>query len=123
MHDEHPSFAARSQQNPSVNRGEAIRALLNHEQLRNVQVTAANILIEAFASGTLSTLNDELLRRRAEYHLGWCPNALDSAQARGVVAQTRCLVLTHIGNASESVTIRFAVLGVALEPIRRYLQN
>ncbi len=61
MHDKHPSFAARSQQNPSVNCGEAIQALLNHEQLRNVQVTAANILIEAFASGTLSCVPSLLL--------------------------------------------------------------
>ena len=61
MHNEHPSFAARSQQNPSVNRAEAIRALLNHEHLRNVQVTAANILIEAFASGTLSCVLSLLL--------------------------------------------------------------
>lgn len=61
MHNEHPSFAARSQQNPSVNRAEAIRALLNHEQLCNVQVTAANILIEAFASGTLSCVLSLLL--------------------------------------------------------------
>lgn len=123
--------------------------LLDHQQLRNVQFTTTNILIEAFAAGNLScvvapsallpltffcsTLNDETLRRRAENHLGWVSNSLDSAQARVVIAQTRCLVLvtscplslvaadihpspvkTHIDKAAASTTIRFAVLGVAL---------
>ncbi|KDQ26083.1 hypothetical protein PLEOSDRAFT_1085357 [Pleurotus ostreatus PC15] len=88
--------------------------LLDHQQLRNVQFTTTNILIEVFAAGNLSTLNDEVLRRRAENHLGWVSNSLDSAQARLVVAQTCCLVLTHIDKAAASTTIRFAVLGVAL---------
>ncbi|KAF9492847.1 cytochrome P450 [Pleurotus eryngii] len=116
--------------------------LLDHQQLRNVQFTTTNILIEAFAAGNLFTLNDETLQRRAENHLGWVSNSLDSAQARVVIAQTRCLVLvtscplslaaadihplpvkTHIDKAAASTTIRFAVLGVALEPIRQYLQT
>ncbi|KAF9488752.1 hypothetical protein BDN71DRAFT_1593840 [Pleurotus eryngii] len=120
-------YPARAQQPAHGPHGQPFHSaaplLLDHQQLRSVQFTATNILIEAFASGTLSSLNDEILRRRAEYHLQWHPNALDSEQARVVVSQTRCLVLSHIEEACTSITIRFAVLGVALEPICCYLQN
>lgn len=81
------------------------RVLLDKHQLRCVQFASSNILIEAFAAGTLwcvaacsvdaplltkprSTMNDEALRRRAEAHLGGSTNTLDSAQAHFVVSQT-----------------------------------
>ncbi|KDQ25051.1 hypothetical protein PLEOSDRAFT_1086016 [Pleurotus ostreatus PC15] len=92
------------------------QALLDHQQLRRVQFAASNILIEAFASGNLPSMNDETLRRHAEYDLGWRTNSLDSEHARLVVFQTRCMVLTHLEEAALSATIRFAVLGVALGP-------
>ncbi|KAF4594347.1 hypothetical protein EYR40_009150 [Pleurotus pulmonarius] len=70
-----------------------------------------------------SSLNDETLRRTVEYHLGWQGNSLDSEHAQFVVYQTRCRILTYLEEAAMSPTVRFAVLGVALGPIRRHLQQ
>ncbi|KAF4565604.1 hypothetical protein EYR36_002178 [Pleurotus pulmonarius] len=52
------------------------RVLLNEHQLRRVQFASSNILLEAFAAGTLCTMNDEVLRRRAEPTSGGRPTPL-----------------------------------------------
>ncbi|KAF9487123.1 hypothetical protein BDN71DRAFT_1594629 [Pleurotus eryngii] len=88
---------------------------LDHAQVRKVWCTATFILVEAYAAGTLYTMNNEILRCRAEYHLGWFPNSLESAQARTTIFQTRCNVLSRIDEAAASVAIRYAVLGLALD--------
>ncbi|KAF9492970.1 hypothetical protein BDN71DRAFT_1508948 [Pleurotus eryngii] len=70
-----------------------------------------------------SFLNDKTLRRTVEFHLGWQGNSLDSEQAQFVVYQTRCQILTYLEEAAMSPTVHFAVLGVALGPIHRHLQQ
>ncbi|KAF7426512.1 hypothetical protein PC9H_008881 [Pleurotus ostreatus] len=97
--------------------------LLDERQLRQVQFVSSNILIEAYAEGTLCTMNDNVLRRRAEVHLGWSPNTLDSAQARFVVSQVRHVILLRLNEAAASTVVRYTVLGVALESIRHYLHS
>ncbi|KAJ8695784.1 hypothetical protein PTI98_005711 [Pleurotus ostreatus] len=102
-------------------RGDTAAVTLDHHQLRSIQCTTTHILVEAYAAGTLCMLNDDVVRRRAEYHLGWRLNSLDSTQARTVVSQTRRHVLSRIDEAASSVAIRYAVLGFALEHVRHYL--
>ncbi|KAF9486802.1 hypothetical protein BDN71DRAFT_1459147 [Pleurotus eryngii] len=68
------------------------------------------------------TMNGDILRRRTEAHLGWHPNSLNTVQARFVVSKTRHVILSRSDEAAASTIVRFAVLGVALEPIRHYLQ-
>lgn len=85
--------------------------LLTPYQLRQVQHTAANVLVDAYAAGMLpyvlrcpfvisqltlsvySSMNDELLRRRVEYYLDWPANHLDTCQGRMAISQLRWLVL------------------------------
>ncbi|KAF4593535.1 hypothetical protein EYR40_008321 [Pleurotus pulmonarius] len=67
-------------------------------------------------------MNDEILRCRIEYHLGWYPDSLDTPHGRMVVSQTRFLIMSYFHAAATSVAIRFAILGIALESIRLYLE-
>ncbi|KAG9220141.1 hypothetical protein CCMSSC00406_0007164 [Pleurotus cornucopiae] len=99
----------------------SIAAPLTSLQARQVQHMAANVLVEAYASGTFPAMNDVLLRRRVEYYLELVPNRLETQQGRMLVSQIRWLVVFHA--ALESVTIRYAILGLALEHVRRYLQS
>ncbi|KAF9491273.1 hypothetical protein BDN71DRAFT_1510543 [Pleurotus eryngii] len=97
--------------------------LLDKQQLHWVQFVSSNILIEAYASGTLSMMNNNVLRHRAEVHLGWSPNTLDSAQARFVVSQIRHVVLLCLNEAATSTVVQYAILGIALEPICHCLHS
>ncbi|KAF9491182.1 hypothetical protein BDN71DRAFT_1453381 [Pleurotus eryngii] len=99
------------------------RILLDEQQLRQVQFVSSNILIKAYAEGTLCMMNDNVLRRRAEVHLRWSPNTLDSAQAHFIVSQVRHVILSHLNEAAVSTVVRYTVLGVALESIRHYLHS
>ncbi|KAF4600273.1 hypothetical protein EYR38_004897 [Pleurotus pulmonarius] len=92
-------------------------------QARQVQHMAANVLVEAYASGTFPAMNDVLLRRRVEYYLELVPNRLDTQQGRMLVSQICWLVVYQFHAALESATIRYAILGLALEHVRRFLQS
>ncbi|KAG9221873.1 hypothetical protein PTI98_008853 [Pleurotus ostreatus] len=96
--------------------------LLTPYQLRQVQHTAANVLVDAYAAGMLPSMNDELLRRRVEYYLDWPANHLDTCQGRMAISQLRWLVLHHLHAALESTSIRYTILGLALEHIRQFLR-
>ncbi|KAF9492472.1 hypothetical protein BDN71DRAFT_1433244 [Pleurotus eryngii] len=103
--------------------------LLDHGQLRSIRFAVSNILVKAFISGGLLFLNDKTLRRTVKFHLGWQGNSLISEQAQFVVYQTRCRILfflgmkTYLEEAAMSPTVRFAILGIALGPICRHLQQ
>ncbi|KAF4580579.1 hypothetical protein AB1N83_012393 [Pleurotus pulmonarius] len=96
--------------------------VLDYHNLHLLQFTAANILIETYAAGSIHLMNDEILRCRIEYHLGWYPDSLDTPHGRMVVSQTRFLIMSYFHAAATSVAIRFAILGIALESIRLYLE-
>ncbi|KDQ34000.1 hypothetical protein PLEOSDRAFT_152365 [Pleurotus ostreatus PC15] len=83
-------------------------------QARQVQHMAANVLIEAYASGRFSTMSDESLCRRVEYYLNWSPHSLDSQEGCTLLAQIRWLMVYHFHATMESSTIRYAILGLVL---------
>ncbi|KAF4583835.1 hypothetical protein EYR40_002330 [Pleurotus pulmonarius] len=103
------------------------RVLLNEHQLRRVQFASSNILLEAFAAGTLCTMNDEVLRRRAEPTSGGRPTPLTlhkhALSSHRLDIFVYGLLQSRLNEAAASTVVRYVILGVALEPIRRYLDT
>ncbi|KAF9491424.1 hypothetical protein BDN71DRAFT_1434000 [Pleurotus eryngii] len=88
----------------------SIAVPLTSLQARQVQHMATNVLVEAYASGTFPWHYEQF-----EYYLKLVPNRLESQQGHMLAPQTCWLVVYQFHAALESVTIRYAILGLALE--------
>ncbi|KAF9492888.1 hypothetical protein BDN71DRAFT_1509111 [Pleurotus eryngii] len=95
--------------------------VLDHHDLHLLQYMVTNILIESYGTGSIHLMNDDILCCRVEYHLGWYLNLLDSPYACVVVARTRFSIMSYFQAVATSVTIHYAILGLALEHICLFL--